>query len=215
MRAKLRAMRPPFTEADFLALFARYNEALWPAAAALWLWTCGTAVLIARRGRAPFSIRALLVAHWLWSGAVYHLALFTSINPAAWLFGALFVAQAVMFATSAHMRKQLELTSSAVRLTTGAGLVAYSLGYPLLVLASGLQYPAMPTFALPCPTTLFTAGVLVAADPPLPRRLFVIPILWSLVAGTAAVSLGVTPDYALFAAAIAMVMKVCGARQRA
>jgi hypothetical protein len=203
----------PFTETEFLAVFARYNQALWPAAAGLWSWTAVTTLAGARHVRAPLSLRTLLVVHWLWSGAIYHLGFFTSINPAAWLFGALFLAQALMFATGARMRTKLELTRSRPRLATGAALVLYSLIYPLLVFASGMSYPAMPTFGLPCPTTLFTAGVLIAVDPPLPRRMFVIPVAWSLLAGTAALKLGVLPDYALFVAAAALVVRAWRGRR--
>ena len=41
--------------------------------------------------------RLLLAGHWLWAGLVYHAWFFTAINPAAWLFAALFVAQGVLF----------------------------------------------------------------------------------------------------------------------
>jgi hypothetical protein len=57
---------------------------------------------------------------------------------------------------------------------------------------------------VPCPTTLFTAGCLLAAVPPVPRWLLVIPALWSLVGGSAALLLGITPDLMLFAAGAAL-----------
>jgi hypothetical protein len=68
------------------------------------------------------------------------------------------------------------------------------------------DWPGVPTFGVPCPTTLFTAGCLLAAVRPAPRRLIVIPVLWSLLGGSAALLLGVTLDLILFAAAAALVV---------
>jgi hypothetical protein len=60
--------------------------------------------------------------------------------------------------------------------------------------------------------------MLLAAAPPAPRWLLVIPILWSFVGGSAAIVLGVTPDLLLFAAGASMVGYVLsrrGPRERA
>jgi Family of unknown function (DUF6064) len=54
----------------------------------------------------------------------------------------------------------------------------------------------IPTFGLPCPTTIFTAGLLLLA-PPHSRSVAIVPIVWSLIGGSAAFVLGVTADYAL------------------
>jgi len=59
----------------------------------------------------------------------------------------------------------------------------------------------LPTFGLPCPTTIFTIGLLMFACSPVPRSVFVVPVLWSLVGATAAFSLGVWQDLGLVAAA--------------
>ncbi len=55
----------------------------------------------------------------------------------------------------------------------------------------------MPAFAVPCPTALFTAGLLLALPPGRLRWLAAIPLFWSAVGGSAAVLLGVAPDLAL------------------
>jgi hypothetical protein len=61
-------------------------------------------------------------------------------------------------------------------------------------------------FAVPCPTVLFTAGVLLAVRPAVSRWLYLIPVAWSVIAGSAAILFEVTPDLALFAAATVMVL---------
>jgi hypothetical protein len=79
-------------------------------------------------------------------------------------------------------------------------LGVYALVYPFLSLLFGHHYPRTPTFGVPCPTTLFTVALLLTVDPPLPRSVAIIPVIWSLVGGSAAVLLSMTPDYILFVA---------------
>lgn len=76
-------------------------------------------------------------------------------------------------------------------------------GYPLAGEMLGHRYPAAPTFGLPCPTTIFTLGVLLMTTPVLSRLQVIAPLLWALIGTTAAFVLGVVQDLALIAAALA------------
>jgi hypothetical protein len=58
----------------------------------------------------------------------------------------------------------------------------------------------MPVFAVPCPTALVTAGVLLMTVG-IPRFVNVIPILWGIVGGSAALVLGIRADVALLVVA--------------
>lgn len=49
----------------------------------------------------------------------------------------------------------------------------------------------------PCPTTIFTFGLLLLTRGPVPLRLLVIPLLWALVGASAALHLGVREDLGL------------------
>ena len=60
----------------------------------------------------------------------------------------------------------------------------------------------LPTFGLPCPTTIFTIGLLCFAVPPTPRSPLIVPLLWCLVGAQAAFLLGVQPDLGLIAAGV-------------
>ena len=83
-------------------------------------------------------------------------------------------------------------------------LISYALMvYPLLGVLFGHVYPAAPTFGAPCPTTIFTFGVLFLLREPFPRYVLVIPILWAGIGGSAAFSLGVAEDYGLIVAGLA------------
>jgi hypothetical protein len=48
---------------------------------------------------------------------------------------------------------------------------------------------------------LLTVGLLLTGSPPAPRTVAIVPLLWAIIGGSAAVLLGVRPDWALLAAA--------------
>lgn len=192
----------PFTHQQFLDVFGAYNAAMWPAAVILWLASVTVMVAFYRRGATMTrSVMVLLAIHWLWSGVAYHLMYFRPINPAATLFAAMFVLQAGLLLRWRFRGSAFALTlGSSVWSRAGAALVAYSLLYPALGLLLGLSYPRLPLFAVPCPTTILTAGILLSAPVRDVRWLGAIPILWAGIGGSAALSLGIRADFALLVA---------------
>jgi hypothetical protein len=65
-------------------------------------------------------------------------------------------------------------------------------------MATGHNYPAVPIFGVtPCPVTIFTFGMLLLTIGPVPRWLLVIPVIWSLIGGSAAILLAVPQDWLL------------------
>lgn len=195
----------PFSEEQFLRVFAEYNRAVWPAQLLLYAAAI-IAVFLAARNR-PHSdkwVAALLALLWLWMGVVYHLLFFATINKAAYAFGVLFVVEALLFSALAVQKAPVTFhLRPDARGACAAALFTYSLiAYPALGYLQGRVYPAAPTFGLPCPTTIFTFAVLLCAEGEVPTRLLPIPLAWSVLATTAALNLGVTEDYALIPAAL-------------
>ena len=82
-------------------------------------------------------------------------------------------------------------------------LVVYSLiVYPILGLVTN-PYPDTPLFGVvPCPTTIFTLGLLVVASYPQPILLAAVPLLWVAIGGSAAFLLGFPEDWGLFVAGL-------------
>ena len=198
-------MQLPFTTEQFFDLFVAYNNALWPAVVALWL---ASTVIVARRLSARHQhdrwVSALLVGHWAWSALAYHVAFFTRINPAAWLFAALFLAQALhLFRVGVVQRRLSFAPWGNVWAPLAWGLIAYSLAYPFLNAIDHRSLLRIPTFGLPCPTTIFTAGVLMLATPRC-WSLSVAPVIWAAIGGSATFLLGVYADVALPIAGIAL-----------
>jgi hypothetical protein len=171
--------------------------------ALLWIVTAVAAVRWVIRGeihrRAVF---ALLAIHWVWSGLVYHFVYFQEINPAARIFAALFVVEGLILAGARQPPEGVPFRPNA-RGLIAAAFVFGGLLYPAAGFAFGLHYPRMPLFGVPCPTTLVTAGWLVAAAGS-SRFAKIVPILWCVVASSAAITLGIRADLALIAAGAAM-----------
>lgn len=195
----------PFTVEQFFEVFQRYNDAVWPAqvvAVVDALIAIGAALRGGRRANRLAAV--VLAALWLWMGAVYHLQFFRQINPAAMVFGVAFLIQAAMFVWFgvAHDRMSFDPRLDAAGVL-GSGLMLYSLAlYPMLGSAFGHSYPASPTFGLPCPTTIFTFGLLLWSRPRLPVALLVVPLAWAVIGTMAAVQLRVAEDFGLAASAL-------------
>ena len=196
-------MRLPFTREEFLEVFARYNVDVWPlqwGLVAAGLIAAG--VLFTRSAHKERLCLALLSLMWFWMGAVYHLRYFATINPAAVGFGVLTLAEGGLLAWAAA-KSELRIAWRGASRWVGLTLVAYGIAvYPLLNVALGHTYPAVPTFGLPCPTTIFTLGLLWWLRGGQIRILVVIPLLWSAVGGSAAFALGIPQDFGLLIAGI-------------
>jgi hypothetical protein len=81
----------------------------------------------------------------------------------------------------------------------GVAFIGYAaFVYPILGVLTGHAYPQLPMFGVtPCPVTIFTFGVLLLTTARVPRWLLIIPVIWSLIGGSAAFLLGVVPDWLL------------------
>ncbi len=211
-------MHLPFTPDEFLDVFRRYNLAVWPAQWALVLLAV-TAVVLARRGRSNSArwVSGILALLWFWTALAYHLAFFASVNRAAVAFAVAFAAQGLMFAWLAWRGADASYRppSSSARVL-GAALIVYALLlYPTLGYLLGHRYPAAPTFGVPCPTTIYTLGLLAWSNRRPPWWLLGVPLAWTAAATSAAVTLGMTEDFGLLASGVAIVSWLALTRRRA
>ncbi len=196
----------PFMREQFLAVFVAYNEAVWPVQIVAYLLGLVMVILIIR----PSAQRSRVVAAglalmWLWTGIGYHAMNFSTISNGAWGFAVLFVIQGVLLVEAGMLRGRVAFGwRKGWAGWTGWALVAYaSIGYPLLGQILGHGYPAMPMFGItPCPVTIFTFGLMLLTSDPVPRRLLVIPVAWSLIGGSAAFLLAIPQDWPLLVSGV-------------
>jgi uncharacterized protein DUF6064 len=195
----------PFTPAQFFDIFAAYNRALWFAVAGLWVAAAAVVTATWRKPDRSALLTYFLSAIRAWNAVAYHAALFTRINPAAWLFAAIFALEAVLLLRAGRRERLDYFSASGVRMWIGCSLILYSLAYPFLSAISH-PYPATPTFGVPCPTTILTIGAFLTLRGSVPVLLGIVPAAWGFIGGSAAALLGVPTDYVLLGASVLFVL---------
>jgi hypothetical protein len=196
----------PFTSEQFFDVFGGYNNAIWPAqvvAYALGVLAIGLVFWPSSAGNRI--VAGVLALMWAWTGIAYHWLFFAVINPGAFLFGAAFIAQALIFLWAGVVRNRLSFGyENRLRQNVGIALIAYSaIAYPLIGAQLGHIYPRAPSFGVtPCPMTIFTFGLVLLLRTPVTWSIVAIPFLWSLIGGTAAFLLHVPQDWVLLATGI-------------
>lgn len=196
-------MKLPFTVEQFYGVFRTYNLTVWPAQVLLLALAVAALGLVAFPRRwSGVGVSAILAFLWLWLGVAYHLAFFAAINPLAYAFAGVSVAGALVFLWQGVVKRKLDFKPPFdLRTVTGALLVMFALAiYPAWSMFAGHYYPGLVTFGLPCPTTIFTIGMLAFTVRPYPRGPFVVPVLWSFIGGQAAFVLAVPQDIGLLVA---------------
>ena len=192
-------MKTPFTTEQFFDVFIHYNTSVWPLQVLLNLLALFVIFIAIRKFSFSDSVISWILALlWLWMGIVYHLIFFSSINPAAYVFGALFIIQGLLFVYAGAIKKSVSFDYKTDALhITGIVFILYALFiYPMLGIAFRHVYPASPTFGLPCPTTIFTFGILLWSVR-MPKWLVIIPFIWSIIGFTAVLNFGVAEDTGL------------------
>ncbi len=196
-------MKIPFSVEAFYGVFTAYNNTVWPMQIPLLVFgLLALSLLINQRRFSSAGISLILTVLWLWQALAYHLAFFSVINPLAYGFAAVFMLGAVVFFWLGVVRKKLKFNVvKGWRKVAGFSLILFSiLIYPLWSYLSGHRYPAFPTFGLPCPTTIFTIGLLAFLVKPYPRSVFIVPILWCFVGSQAAFVFDLSADLGLIVA---------------
>lgn len=209
-------MQLPFSRLEFLQVFVEYNQSIWPLqiiAAALGV--LALMLLFVHEAWADRTIAGILVVLWTIMAVGYHWLFFSTINSAAILFGGLFLVAALTFLVEGVVRNRVRFRMLRdLRGWLALVLLGYSLiVYPIVGLVATHPYPETPLFGVvPCPTTIFTLGLLVLASHPRPILLAAVPILWAAIGGSAAILLNVPQDWGLFIAGLIWV--AVWARQR-
>ena len=195
----------PFTVDQFLNVFEQYNIAVWPAQ--VFLYTIGIVAIcltLSRKNDFSRGVSLILSLFWTWMGLAYHLWFFSAINRSALGFAALFVLQGILFFIAGILKRQLtfSFSSNLYGIVGGVFLVYALILYPTFGYWLGHRYPAAPTFGLPCPTTIFTFGMLLWTSRRVPFYVLAIPLAWSFIGVWAAILIGMIEDFGLLVAGL-------------
>jgi hypothetical protein len=197
-------MNYPFTAEQFSLVFSKYNNALWPAQVILYALALIAVLFVFKTNRYSSKIiSAILGFLWLWMGIAYNWVFFTAINPAAWILGLVFVVEGALLLYFGFFKNKLKFKFQKNAFSY-IGLAITTIGltvYPVIGYLIGHTFPTNPTFGLPCPTTIFTLGMLLTDIGPT-KRLLIIPFAWSLLGFMAAISFGIKEDVLLLVSGI-------------
>ena len=198
-------MNIPFTIDQFFEIIREYNTSIFPMQIVLNILALTSIILaIIRRNYSNKFISITLGFFWFWMGIVYHFIFFTKINPAAFVFALFFVLQGIIFIYYGAIKNRLSFGFRKDWIgMIGLLFIIYALLiYPILGILFGHTYPDNPTFGLPCPTTIFTFGILLWAIKRVPIYFVIIPFLWSIIGLSAAINIRVYEDFGLIVAGV-------------
>jgi Family of unknown function (DUF6064) len=202
----------PFTRSEVMDGFARYNAAYWPVEVGA--FALGIAITVLQiRNSAAFMRTACwgLAVMWIWTGITYFWIEFANISRAGRFLTPFFVVQGLLLfkvgLSGGKLRQQCRFDWPT---TLGAVIIGFALlVYPLIGLFAGFGFARLPMFGVtPASLTLFTLGVFLMADRVFPRALWVLPLLWTIVGGAAALVFGLPQDLALLASAVLAVTAI-------
>lgn len=199
-------MSLPFTIKEFMNVFKVYNQSIWPMQIIVYLLSLFLIFLIGKNNKiSNKKVMMILSFFWLWIGVLYHIIYFTSINKMAYAFGLLFIIEGLFLLYIGLIKNEISFSYHFDAYSiVGSIFIIYSMViYPIIGYFLGHGYPFSPGFGIaPCPTTIFTFGVLLFVNKIITKHIIWIPLIWSIIGTFAAVKLGIKEDYGLFVAGI-------------
>lgn len=197
----------PYSLEVLFAIHGQFNRAVWPVQLLFFAFAVSVSVLLLRAPGSRVTSRAtnvLLALAWAWTGIGFHWLHFASFNFAAPYYAVAFICQAGLFGLAAMFGKPRYCQEGGPQAAIGWGLVIYALlGYPLVDSMMGQAWQNVRLFALsPGATLLFSLGILLRASGRMAYVLWVIPVVWGIVAGVLAWWLGLAQDAILPVASV-------------
>lgn len=169
-----------FTEAILLGGFAKYNNANWPMQIVAYLLVFIVLFFAIKRTRhSDRLIAAVLAFFWLWIGLRFWLP-FSANMPPFYAVAALFIIQGALFLVEVIKPSISYRISTDIYSLTGIVLILYAMvGFPVGAYLVGHIYPQMGMVGMfPCPTVLFTCGLLLCTNSKVQKYMLIIPLLW-------------------------------------
>jgi hypothetical protein len=204
-------MSPSFTLEQFLEMMARYNHAFWPMQVIAYILGITAIVCAIRSGRTASKIITGIVAlMWTWVGVAFGFFYMRELSPQATIYTIIFVLQGIVFITAGISGRSLRFRfiPDVYGLIGGAIILYAMIGYPVIATLLGRGYPEwLPFGMVPCPTTVFTLGLLLWSEGRLPKYVLAIPFLYSLTVYVP-ISSGLVEDVGLLAAGLVTVVLI-------
>jgi hypothetical protein len=185
----------------FLDYASRYNQDFYPAQY-LMLGLAGIAVILTFFPVHRFSryISFILGFFYGWIGWQFYLVYFKEYMPIPVVFAILFLSQAFLFILEGTLRNRIIFSFKAdLHGLAGSLLIFYAVfGYQALEYLFGRGYPQILSFGMfPCPTVIFTLGILLWTTKKIPFYVLIFPVLNALSGFIPAFKIGIIEDIGL------------------
>jgi hypothetical protein len=184
---------------EFFALLENYNQAIWPMPLVAYGLAVLALIFIMRSGKlGNRMVSGVLAFFWLWTGLIFQVFFLAPIEKTSYASGAFLVLQGILLIWYGVFKHELtfkwRLNSYGI---IGGLIILYSLiAYPVFGTLAGHQFPRVPVFGLmPCPTAMFTAGILLLAEPGFPRSLLLIPFVTAMMGMIGALMFRLPEDF--------------------
>jgi len=132
------------------------------------------------------------------------------------VFGSLFIAQALIFIFEGSVRNRISFDVKAnIYGLTGALLIFYAIfGYQALEYILGRGYPEILSFGMfPCPTVIFSLGILLWTKKKFPGYILIFPIINALSGFIPAFMIGIIEDIGLIISGL-LALSLLGSRDK-
>lgn len=145
-------------------------------------------------------ISAILAFFYGWIGIQFYMVYFKEFMPFPFVFGILFVVQSLIFIFEGTIRNRISFQFKAdLYGLMGALLVFYGIfGYQALEYLLGRGYPEILSFGMfPCPTVIFSLGILLWTGKKFPAYILVYPLIHAFSGYIPAFIIGIIEDIVL------------------
>jgi len=185
----------------FLDYTSNYNLDLYPSQyLMLGLGLLAILTVFFRSKHSSRFISAILAFFYGWIGIQFYIVYFKEFMPMPIVFATLFIVQALIFILEGTVRNRISFQFKAdLYGFTGALLIIYGIfGYQALEYILGRGYPEILAFGMfPCPTVIFSLGILLWTGKKFPSYILIIPLIHALSGFIPAFMIGIIEDIGL------------------
>jgi len=191
----------PYSRPIYFDMIGLYNKAVWPMHVLAMILMFWLLLISIRPGQHRVSSAFwILGAAWLWTGWIFHMQYYSSINWAGVAFGYLFLIQGgLLLALACIPVTPVWNVSKKWPVLAGRLLLILAIvAYPLTGLLEQRTLIQLDMFAMtPTPTLMATLAFLLLLEGRIKYALVVIPLLWAFISASFAWTIQLLEVYAI------------------
>ena len=169
-----------FSVEDFLSVLVPFNTTIWPLQIVVYLLVMASLFFSFKSYKyAQKIVLGILSVLWLFNGIVFSLIFWSTSHYFGYVFGISCIVQGLIFLFGLKRLGLSTRAAGSIYSIIGIIFVLYAaIGYQVFGHFLGHIYPKFfPVGLVPCPTTIFTFGILLIMSEKIPARYYIIPLI--------------------------------------